>query len=1199
MRSLSVRPATPWDAEEGEILEKQTPSDALIKEVLLKPDDSPGDLWTGWNGDMEFSGDGSREAPYQISTLSQLMGLSEAVASGTSFEGTYLELTEDIDLGNLQVNDGNWNPIGWYQNRSEFGGKVKRVFKGHFDGAGHTISGLKLINLTAPVCYSGLFGVIEEGTIKHLNIEAGDIYGEGPAGVLAGSVLGDSLIYDVTVSGYVSSKGDTGGLVGIVDGETGRVVIENCRADGIVLNGQGSKAFTGGIAGNVQKADLVDNTVTTQDGDANRIRGVGYVGGIAGRMNLANLYNSYVSGTIGGNKSLAAGGIVGKYESGDLVLARFSGDISRTNNGSASHEGTFVGTRESRHNFTYGTEKHNQISYLYATSASMAKRVFGSNIDGDNAYTKNAHIGYWTDFERKYVTTAGVTETGCGDRYFYEELEDGVRYIVTQKLGREFTAEGYKDGLAFSLDHFAPGYQGEPVRGYLVSVPRIDAKNANGTYDTDVAVLTAIPATNNSWYRQTDKDHPSAIAPGETVSVATAPKNRGENRYQMVYEREEEGSVKPPVFLDENGEQIPMGYVNGGSYTFEMPECDTKLLAEYIKVTTKLSLEPSHTVFRVTQTRTGDRKSPSVLTEVKDEAGVLIARYIDGVQDMEVEVQPVRLHANLNSTGASGDRTVRWSVDDGNLLMNCSESGYTEKDGRIIPNMDSSFIKTIVKREEKAQADSGYQSPIGNTVYTRSAVVTASTNPDTSADQIPVMGNCRVDVEFQILDHTTVRVEGLNLNKNRIVCTITRKLTGDRLHPVEVLTCSEPAVLSAGLYPSQPFYKNVSWSDKEGGKVLRLHPKGDNSRECGVEVRYDAGGKENPAWIQNVMNEDNTRKAEANGYLKLSGSAVHTETVTAASEDQTHGRITASCEVVMNFQTVDETVIHPESITLDAPGLEYNLVYKKTGRHSSPEVEKIGFNTRRINAVVLPALLDTEDYRPYNRTVKWESSQPSILTVNDHGEITPAAEAEWIQNAMKKAPYQDSVKVQVTALSEDRTVSENCTVTLNFELIDETYGSGTSGSFGGGGSGGGGSIGLTPSGQKTGTEAPQGSVTGTWVQAANGNWLFASKERSYSNEWAYIHNPYAGAGQEKADWFRFSETGHMVTGWFTDTDGNTYYLNPVSDGTLGRMMTGWMWIDGKWYCFNEVSDGTRGALLKNTRTPDGYLVDEHGVWKIQ
>ena len=53
----------------------------------------------------------------------------------------------------------------------------------------------------------------------------------------------------------------------------------------------------------------------------------------------------------------------------------------------------------------------------------------------------------------------------------------------------------------------------------------------------------------------------------------------------------------------------------------------------------------------------------------------------------------------------------------------------------------------------------------------------------------------------------------------------------------------------------------------------------------------------------------------------------------------------------------------------------------------------------------------------------------------------------------------------------------------------------------------------------------------------------------------------------------------MVVGWYTDNDGNIYYLNPISDGTQGQMLTGWQYIDGVWYYFNPESDGTRGKLL--------------------
>ncbi len=1069
-----------WDGTGATDSDWQETDEDIVEEGLilstpanLKRSPVTGDLWERWNGILEFPGDGTKTHPYQIDSLAELMGLSELVAAGNDYADAYFELTSDIDLGGIETNYGNWNPIGWYRNKEDLEGEKFTPFRGHFDGRGHTISGLKIVNPDLELKNIGLFGVVEDGSVKHLIVEADDIYGGENAAVLAGSIRGVSVIEDVKVSGYVYSGEDAGGISAETAGDgaspdgRNRVVIENCTADGVILNSPGREGFVGGIVGNAIRTLLADNVVRTQNGDSNRIQGKGYVGGIAGRMRETDIYNSYVSGTIGGNGSRAAGGIVGKYESGNLILARMAGEISRTNNGSASREGTFVGTRESRHNFTYGTEKDSRLAYLYTNSAVKAKNVFGSKIDGDNRFTVDAHIGYWTDLERKYVALSERTEEPCGDRYFYEELEDGVRYIVTRKLGNEFTAEGYSEGLAFRPDHFAPGYMGEPVRGYLVYVPRIDAENANGTFDTDVAALTAIAETGSSYCRPIDKDNPAAIAAGAVVTVTTAPKNTEKDRYQMVIDKNEPGGVKLPVYRNEDGEDVPMQYETGGAYSFIMPEADTVLKAEYVKVTTRLTVDPAKTQMRIVMTRSGDRKRPSVVTEVKNDAGILIARYIDRVQDQSVEVQPVAIHMEHNGMGETIDRTVRWSVDDTDLLFNRSEAGYTEKDGLVLPNINSRFVQEILQRELKAQAENQYREPIRDTIYTRYAVVTAATNPDTSANNQPVYGNCRVAVAFQIVDNTTVRVEQMTLNQQSAVFTITRRLTGDSRNPKETISCTPPVVLTAALSPQQPFYKQVSWRDGESGKLLSLEPMGQHGQDCRITARFDSEGKKNPAWIQNLINQDRSRKAE-NPRERIETTAEVTELVTATSEDQTHGNVTADCVVTLRFVTLDETRL-------------------------------------------------------------WSSSSS------------------------------------------------------------------------GGGSGGS-SRGVTAGGNRIvqGPALPEYAVTGTWMQNAAGTWMFADKERTYAGEWAAVHNPYAdpSVGQNSFDWFRFDDAGFMVTGWYRDTDGNDYYLNPSPDGTRGRMVTGWNWIDGRCYYFQELSDGAKGALKRNFTAPDGKQTNGDGVWAV-
>ncbi len=113
---------------------------------------------------------------------------------------------------------------------------------------------------------------------------------------------------------------------------------------------------------------------------------------------------------------------------------------------------------------------------------------------------------------------------------------------------------------------------------------------------------------------------------------------------------------------------------------------------------------------------------------------------------------------------------------------------------------------------------------------------------------------------------------------------------------------------------------------------------------------------------------------------------------------------------------------------------------------------------------------------------------------------------------------------------------------------------------------------------------------GSWKQDAIG-WWYENADGSYPTS-CWMELEYNGT----KEWYHFDAVGYMQTGWFTDTDGNIYYLNPVSDGTQGRMVTGWQLISDKWYYFNTVSDGTKGAMFVNRSTPDGYQVDANGVW---
>lgn len=179
-------------------------------------------------------------------------------------------------------------------------------------------------------------------------------------------------------------------------------------------------------------------------------------------------------------------------------------------------------------------------------------------------------------------------------------------------------------------------------------------------------------------------------------------------------------------------------------------------------------------------------------------------------------------------------------------------------------------------------------------------------------------------------------------------------------------------------------------------------------------------------------------------------------------------------------------------------------------------------------------------------------------------------------------------------------------------------GSGSGGSSGGSSGGGSGSGGgpsynsapsatliSVPNGYSGGTKVigrvrvPDYTVEGQWSLNEAGKWnLKDSDGQMFANTWVAAFNPYAdvAAGQSAFDWFLFDAEGNMMTGWYTDESGDTYYLNPVSDNTLGAMAIGWRLIDLNYYYFNDIPDGTRGKLLKSTTTPEGYYVNENGVW---
>ena len=117
------------------------------------------------------------------------------------------------------------------------------------------------------------------------------------------------------------------------------------------------------------------------------------------------------------------------------------------------------------------------------------------------------------------------------------------------------------------------------------------------------------------------------------------------------------------------------------------------------------------------------------------------------------------------------------------------------------------------------------------------------------------------------------------------------------------------------------------------------------------------------------------------------------------------------------------------------------------------------------------------------------------------------------------------------------------------------------------------------------------------LHQVDGKQYYFSKSGAMQTSWKWFDNHYR----------YFESNGAMKTGWIK-YKGVWYYLNP-EDGIMlvglhkvngdhyyfdesGAMQTGWKQLDGNWYYFQA-----NGSLLKNATTPDGYKVNEEGIWK--
>ena len=259
--------------------------------------------FTGW------AGTGSEDDPYIILYPAQLDLLAIQVNSGNSYANTFFKLGTDITYSTegLGAGESNYTPIGGYIDGSPM------LFRGSFDGDGHTVSGL-IVTRTGDSrsdWYIGLFGQVGfggtvSGTVKNVIVAnstfTGHYYIGGIAGYNDQSVIRNCRVESsVTINAGDQAASYHGGIAGGSSGPEAQVV--GCVSAAVISNNnQNSCSYYGGIVGSMGNGIVRDCLYT-----GTTITGLGHIGGILGEKNGE-------SGTLVNNYYTANGlGGVGRY----------------------------------------------------------------------------------------------------------------------------------------------------------------------------------------------------------------------------------------------------------------------------------------------------------------------------------------------------------------------------------------------------------------------------------------------------------------------------------------------------------------------------------------------------------------------------------------------------------------------------------------------------------------------------------------------------------------------------------------------------------------------------------------------------------------------------------------------------------------------------------------------------------------------
>ena len=375
---------------------------------------------------LTWTGEGTLNNPYIITTSQQLADFAYMVNNGTTYSGNYIKLGADIDLNygstvtDASASYSQWKPIGG----------ASKAFEGNFDGVNHTVKGLYI---NSSCSYAGLFGYVSgsSAAVKNVSVQG---YMKVTNGYYVGGVVGKIAQADLTncanrveinaTMGSSDSYG-CGGVVGYAEGaftDTSSYSYEyvtNCaNYSPVTANMTASYVLNvGGICGYDDK--FASNRKCVNYGNiTGTSASICNAGGICGYMThgATSSCENYGDVTVTSSSTCYAGGIAGRIDYYNGYYSYYSSIYNNISSGA-------IKGKASAASYTGGIFGYSKVttSSSYIKQYAYAKNnAFYGTVDGTGTSIYLRGIGYSSEASAKYqscnyfISSSGATASGVG-----------------------------------------------------------------------------------------------------------------------------------------------------------------------------------------------------------------------------------------------------------------------------------------------------------------------------------------------------------------------------------------------------------------------------------------------------------------------------------------------------------------------------------------------------------------------------------------------------------------------------------------------------------------------------------------------------------------------------------------------------------------------------------------------------------------